>query len=239
MIIAILRKLGDPSPQVRMKALLSLSRKKLYLEFNEDVAKLFFESFFRVFWLADTKHQRETIDGIVGFLRLLKFSPKKSSYIFHFWTVFDKNWPGIDRFRLNKFYSLVDAVFSNIVDSTDDLSNTYEFILNKCSQKSQRPSGLIIHIVFLLEQRLDEKSVDFSVINGLCFFFLNFMAQCPGLTSCPSAAEQIRRLLAQSPAKLDVKPIFESIDGLLRSNSLPKGSRRLLTSILDKEVSSC
>lgn len=225
----VLRKLTDPSGIVRSKALKSLTRTKECWFKKEEEVKLLFETLFRTYWMADSALQKTTIPWIVSILQNIVTSSDQPQSLAIFWTVFNNNWSGIDRYRLNKYYTLVDTIISKISD--DGLLVTSEFTL-KNMLEVKRPTGLIFRLSELVVEEVQGDKRSTEAKETLCTHVVEMITHCPSLLSFDSAADVVVGFASAYPEHSgSIRKVC--VDSLV-SDHLPSGSRPKIAAMIQK-----
>jgi hypothetical protein len=228
--IEVVRKLTDPSGAVRLKSLNVVCKSSVKLFVTIDDFRLLFESLFRTLWLADSKLQKDTINGISSIVEHIRNSKADviADYLSVFWEVLDKNWASIDRYRLNKYYLLVETVFCTL--SSEERLLCSEFTLNHLSI-SRKPSGLLMRLAELSISQIGNTNVSTHLRESFCINVAKMISQFSCSKTFEPAIESISKFAV---AEISFQPIIKKeIIELLGSKNLPGNSRAILKSILE------
>lgn len=223
----VLRKLTDPSAALRNKTLKSLVHARGRWFKREEELKVLFESLFRTFWLADSSMQKVTLQGIVAVIEDLVSQTDGHPVFPLFWEVFNNNWPGIDRFRLNKYYTLVEAILSRLSDV--NMTLTSDFVLRRMSEV-KRPSGLVIRMADYIVRKIQDECIEESLREQLCVDVVGMISKFPLLPPFESVTEAICECVKSSPTIIE--RVKSTTVEILGQEKLPSGSRPILATIL-------
>ena len=101
--------LGSNDKEVREKAVKAL---QAYLKRARDIEELelrkIWKALFYCFWHSDKrKVQEELAERLAGFVHSMASAEKAWLFVKVFWSTMSREWTGIDRLRMDKFYSLL------------------------------------------------------------------------------------------------------------------------------------
>lgn len=232
----ILQRLGNPSHSSRVKGLKLLLKKSSDLELNEVDAKLLFEALFRLLWLTDTKYQAEIISEVAKFI--FNIDEKIHSSVFlGFWEILNKNWSGIDRFRLNKFYFFVDKLMSLLYSEEERNIYRIQSISDLFFNQNARAlsKGLQLHIAELFVSHFSELPIDHS--QSINFFYAKILIEvivhCPSTSIyCDEACSIVCQKASRKIFENDKDKLFNFISEHLRISKLNSSSRLKLSKVL-------
>ena len=226
MSMSVLKLLLDPSENVRLEAVRVISSSQdILISLKEDQEIiLMFEAIFRCFWLTDQKQKQFVISSIVhvfnGF-RSLRLPPAR--YLGPFLDVFDKNWPGIDRFRLNKYYELVETILCSL--NSLELLEVAKQMHRRCSDLNYRCTGMMMRLFYVLSLSADKfKLEDSGLLTEYILCLLDILAARPQLSKDLD-------VIATVNTCGETAKISSRLEHHLSQVSLPKGAREILANI--------
>ncbi|KAF7307086.1 rRNA processing protein [Mycena indigotica] len=132
-----------------------------------DMDKLW-KGIFYCFWMSDKPLVQQALAADLAELLLTTSSTTSAlSFLSGFWEAIVREWNGIDRLRLDKYYMLVrrfiNATFRLLAgaDWAEDVCNTYNKMLTReggplCPNDQRVPSGLAYHLADIYLEELDK-----------------------------------------------------------------------------------
>ena len=228
-----IRQLNDPKDSTRDKGFKRLCRIKSMEKLATSDKKLLCEGVFRFLWLSDQKNYSSYLGTLSHFLVVssLESASPEESLIFIFIVTIMKNWSNIDKYRLNKFYHLVDEMVKVCFDS----ERTAELLITCLNQSifsieefKNDSVGLRIHFA----RSLLSHSKKFNSFLLTDISLIRFITILPSNEVAVESCEHVRALMANTSNVKYSSEISSAVKNALNQPGISSKSRSLLSSIL-------
>lgn len=232
---AYLKQLNDPKDNVRAKGLKRLSICKGIEKLSADEKFILSEGIFRFVWLADQKVAPTHLTSICTFLvkSSIETPVIQDTLFYQFLLALKKNWSGIDRFRLNKFYLLIDVLLkvgfdysgaeNLVMVSLDEVIFCYDNFKNDAT-------GLRTHFARGLFDQLKKQPLHLK----LSTLLIHFMAMLPSNDVAPEVSEYLKMETMKLSGQNIRTEVFSVIKNTLTFPGISSKSRHLLATIMDQ-----